>query len=506
MTTMKSAPSGPTGPTGSTEPTGDPHRAAGASGWRRLPGPLGVPRSVRDTPFAALRLRLVVTNVVVVAVVLAALCAIFYTYEAHSTQVQVDQQLADEARHEAMKGLPNATTTDATESPYIPGSPNLFAVVIAAPHQVAQDDDQVAQYGLPDWASAQPVLVGTQATTAVTVVRGGVRYRLYTLPIHSGTRVVGAVQSGTSLTVYDERLHDLLVILVLLSVCVLLLTAILSAYLTERSLTPARQAFARQRQFAAAASHELRTPLAFIRSQAELIAGTDAAGTDGEDVTGDARDIITEVDYLTRMTHDLLLLARDEGDVRALNRTFVDLRAVMRDAAATALPLAGERGVRLIVADNTPASGKALSVLGDADRLRQLVLILLDNSIRYTPSGGAVYVDARAERRARLGSQHRRCAVLTVRDTGVGIAPEVQPHIFEPFYRSNAAQPHARDEGSTGLGLALAQWIAHAHGGAIAVRSTPGEGSVFTITLPRMLVGAAGAGSGAARESVPDGE
>lgn len=473
-------------------PAGDSSRPSRPPRVRRLPAPLAAVlndlRDGRGSPFALLRRRLVVTNVVVVGVVLLGLCALFYTYEARITQTQVDQQLVSEARHEAERGLPVAATPDSAESPYVPGSPSVFSIIVAPPHRILQDDDQVARDGLPDWDSARPVLAGTQSAASATIVRDGIRYRVYTIPIRSGN-AIAAVQSGTSLRIYDDHLRDLLVILLLLSACVLLLTTTLSIALAARALNPARQAFARQRQFAAAAAHELRTPLAFIRSQAELIAGTASAGADeadGSSAASDALDIIGEVDYLTRMTRDLLLLARDERDTRVLNRTLVDLRAVVRDVAATALPLAQRRGVRLEFDrhDTGSAGEHALWVSADADRLRQLVVILLDNGIHYTPAGGSVRVETRAERKSYLGGQHGDRAVLAVHDTGVGIAPDEVPHIFEPFYRASAPQPQARDDGGTGLGLALAQWIAHAHDGTIAVRSTPGQGSVFTVSLP----------------------
>lgn len=476
-----------------------PQRWLGAVGaWLRET------RGGRGSPFATLRRRLVITNVVVVAVVLAVLCAIFYTYEARSTQTQVDQQLVGEAQHEAAKGLPGPETgPDEEERPYAPGSPNLFSIALAAPHRVVQDDDQIGRLGLPDWVSAAPVLAGTQPSTYATVARDGARYRLYTVPIRSGGTIVGAVQSGTSLAIYDDHLQDLRIILSLLSISVLLLTTILSVYLAERALKPARLAFARQRQFAAAASHELRTPLAFIRSQAELIATADQDGDRPdmpdvkEGVTADAREILTEVDYLTRMTRDLLLLARDEHDARVLSMKPVDFAALACEAAATVRPLAEERGVRLAVEVNRAADAGAVTVNGDADRLRQLVLILLDNAIRYTPAGGSVSLLLRAERRPHLGGQHAGRAVMSVRDTGVGIEESELARIFEPFYRASTPRPHVRDmhdasdasdasdnTSGTGLGLALAQWIAHAHGGTITVRSTPGKGSAFTVMLP----------------------
>ncbi|MEO7000582.1 MAG: ATP-binding protein, partial [Ktedonobacterales bacterium] len=129
-------------------------------------------------------------------------------------------------------------------------------------------------------------------------------------------------------------------------------------------------------------------------------------------------------------------------------------------------------------------------VRGDADRLRQLTLILLDNALRYTPQGGAVHVTAR---RAPRGWEHGHRlhgdqATLSIADTGVGIASEHLPHLFEPFYRAAPQPPSVANasvrSGGTGLGLAVADWIARAHGGSITATSTVDKGSVFTVTLP----------------------
>jgi signal transduction histidine kinase len=117
--------------------------------------------------------------------------------------------------------------------------------------------------------------------------------------------------------------------------------------------------------------------------------------------------------------------------------------------------------------------------------LRQLFFGLLENAMRYTPTGGSIRVAMRLEKRAHLLGDHRRHAYISVSDTGAGIAPEHLPHIFEPFYRVvSAARPLHETQHGTGLGLALSQWIVQAHGGAIAVESTPGAGTTFTVALP----------------------
>jgi signal transduction histidine kinase len=144
----------------------------------------------------------------------------------------------------------------------------------------------------------------------------------------------------------------------------------------------------------------------------------------------------------------------------------------------------------------------AALVEGDPDRLRELALILIENAVRYTPRGGAVTVTVRTARGAVIRGERRGHVTLTVRDSGVGIAPEDQPHIFEPFYRaSSSAMRRASASGvgnvgemgnlsemdgasGSGLGLALAHWIVEAHGGQISLASAPGKGTTFTVELP----------------------
>lgn len=478
------------------------------------------PQTRLATPFAATRRRLVAINLAVVIAILAIMAIAVYVADAHAIDQQIDQELVDRVSHDGASdiiaslksqsaasqpvtrsgdaGRGSVEGTDAGEH-YEPSSPNVFVIGLDSRGHVIYDPGHVAATtGLPNLPALRPILTGAQASTLLTVDDASHDYRLYTVPLRQQGQIVGAVQVGMSLDVPERQLHDLLITLGAVGLVVMLITALASLYLAEQALDPARRAFDRQRQFAAAASHELRTPLAFIRSQAELIADAPAAQVPATEVADDAREIVTEVDYLTRMTRDLLLLARDEHDARALALRSVNLREIAREAVAKVQPLAQEQDITLNApgsehtgAPATYESGTIPRVWGDADRLRQLVLILLDNALRYTPQGGRVDATVRVERKRRLGVHPEGAAVLTVRDTGVGIAPTELARIFEPFYRASAPQPHLRDEhsrttteGGTGLGLALAQWIVHAHGGEITVRSTPGAGSVFTVTLP----------------------
>ena len=220
----------------------------------------------------------------------------------------------------------------------------------------------------------------------------------------------------------------------------------------------------RMRQFLADCSHELRAPLTRVRSAMDLLSrlGHDDPEFRSRTITA----AITETDRMSALVRNLLLLARADAGAN------IQRRPVRLGDVLTA---AGDRAGRIGdgVTLHTPAAGEpgGIVVEGDADHLEQLVLILLDNALKYTPPPGDVW----------LGTQVAGNEVLiTVRDTGLGIPAGDLPHVFDRFYRGRNASAAS----GTGLGLAIGQWIAGQHGGRIDSASTPGEGSSFTIHLP----------------------
>ncbi len=454
------------------------------------------------SPLAASRRRLVLVNLAVVSLILVMMAFAVYITDTRAMRQQIDGQLVRWAQQDWAADYLNshgggdvAADQDGVEQ-YEPSSPNLFALVLDAHGHVLYDPARVTAYGLPDLAAARPVLEGTASSDLSTATLHGVEFRLYSIPLVANGHSIGVLQTGASLESAERQANDLLAVLGLVGLGVLLLTALASVYLANQAMEPMRLAFERQRQFAAAASHELRTPLAVVRSQAELVArrlarapAVPIARQDADDLRADVVEIVAEVDYMSRLVRDLLVLARSGGAGAPLHRQMVDMGALAEDAVARVHGQAEARGVHLAL--EVPAVGDgpppALVVVGDVDRLRQLALILLENAIRYTPSGGAVTVAVAHHRQHALLGQHGDQISLSVRDTGIGIAGADLPRIFEPFYRATiavgaGAQP-AEEHGSAGLGLALARWIVEAHGGDLTVESEVGSGSVFTVTL-----------------------
>ncbi len=433
-----------------------------------------------------------------------------YIGETQAIQQQVAQQLRDHAQTDIAHGaanvaanaLPGVVVTLPTpqngedeisdHDVYEPAGPNIFTIILNTSGNTVTDVSGVKQFGLPDRAAAAPVLSGAQKESLVTAHVKDQEYLLLTHALYNSKGdLVGALQVGQSLAPMEQQTHVLVLILLLVGGGALALTAGASLYLADRALQPMRLAYDRQRQFAAAASHELRTPLAFVRSQLELVsrhvkrALPGASGSYAEpgalaaSVSEDLDDTLHEVDYMTRLVRDLLLMARDADDHRSITWRPVDLRRLTRDVADTVRPSAEQHGLTL---DNPSAGAEEIWVMGDYDRLRQLLLILLDNATRYTPEGGKIWLETRSGRGSLLGGR-RPLAQSIVGDTGVGIAPDQQERIFEAFYRPAGHNARA-DHGGAGLGLALARWLVSAHEGEISVKSAPGEGSVFTVTLP----------------------
>jgi signal transduction histidine kinase len=179
---------------------------------------------------------------------------------------------------------------------------------------------------------------------------------------------------------------------------------------------------------------------------------------------------LEEIDRLTRMIRNLLVLAQaDAGEVKPRVES-IDLNELVRDIVEQMQVVAGARAIRVRAYTANPVPVRA-----DPMRLRQMMLNLIDNALKYTPEGGQI--DVRVERQSAT-------ARVRVRDTGVGISAEDLPHIFERFYRADKSRTRDGNVDGCGLGLPIVKWVAEMHGGQVEVSSAPGQGSVFTVSLP----------------------
>jgi signal transduction histidine kinase len=297
-------------------------------------------------------------------------------------------------------------------------------------------------------------------TITLTELRG-TPIRMLSMPIGEGDDVLLVNVLGDR----TAELNTLAVLLLVLAVGGLLVLAaslVVGWVYAERALVPIRDALRRQREFAADASHELRTPLAIVRGSVEdLRRNADqpvsTVGTALEDIEG-------EVDRLTALVDDLLLLARTDSGVLELASEPTDLAEVALDASGVLVAAADRHDVRIEV------DAQPVPLVADPGRLRQLVTILLDNAVRHAPAGSTVEVSVAAVD----GS-----ARLRVEDRGPGFRPEDLPRAFDRFWRAPDAPP-----GGTGLGLSIAAWIAERHGGTVAASNRPDGGARLEVLLP----------------------
>jgi len=219
-------------------------------------------------------------------------------------------------------------------------------------------------------------------------------------------------------------------------------------------------------QFTADASHELRTPVALIRTTAELTLRRERTP---ETYREALRQIVAESDRMAHLIEDLLLLARADAGLPTLPLDRVELTPLVRDVCEQGQVLAQSR--QLDISAQVP--DEPVYVEANDPALRRLLLLLVDNAVKYTPAGGHITLSVDREPGA---------ATVTVRDTGIGIPDSALPHVFERFYRVDESRN--RDAGGTGLGLSIAKWIAERHHASLEAESVVGQGSAFRVRFP----------------------
>lgn len=473
-------------------------------------------------PFS-LRLQVTVWYTTAFAALLVLTGAVFYQYLERSLEASVDTDLQLRTQQVASGILlthgaidvGNVTGDLAGFAPQTPGVPQPSADVntgglvrvLNAHGGLLGETPAFRTLQVPTASITQPLQgIPWQGTVHS---RSDQEVRLYSRTLTLQGKLVAVIQVGEELSHLHRLLHSLVAALFVVGLLVLVCCAAGSYWLAARSFAPIQrlsetarkiqagdlhqrvpvpavrdevhylavtlnemltsldQSFTRQRQFVADASHELRTPIAVIRNKAG-IALLDPPQL--EETVTVLQEIRSETERLSLLLTNLLTLARGDEEQAPLEREVVVLDRLVETVAAATEALAAQQQVWLEVQIPHP-----ISIMGDEARLIQVVMNLLENAIRYTNPGGRVRIEL---------AQTSTAVHLTVRDTGIGIAPEHLPHIFERFYR---AAPVRRQTEGSGLGLSIVAWIVRSHGGSIAVESQVGRGSCFTITLPLLL-------------------
>ncbi|MFC5651623.1 sensor histidine kinase [Paenibacillus solisilvae] len=425
--------------------------------------------------FNRTRRRLVFLNAAVFLLVLSVLGVLLYAHmrlrllhETDESMKQAKTQLQQSVHHLSELLRPDASSTEPREK-------LTYLMWDAKGKLVGQSPPSSLEKHTTELIGDRP-----DVTEIRTVSAGGQNYRVLTVSLASpspeGITAVGIVKS---LGDVDRTLQLLLTDIVAAMIVGGVLSVFVGMYLAGRALIPIRRSWDKQQRFVEDASHELRTPTAVIHAQTELLLQHPERSIEQE--SPQIAVILKESRRLGRLVNDLLTLARSDSNQALIQPALLSLDSLLFEVTEPFRMFAESKGIEIIMEVEEP-----LALWGDDNRIRQLLVIVLDNALKYTPESGEIRVTGRY-----ASSQ---AVSIVIADTGCGIAAEDLPRVFERFYRSDKSR--SRSQGGTGLGLSIAEWIVEAHGGSIRVHSKVNEGTQVEMLFPRKPLGIAPGRSG----------
>lgn len=476
--------------------------------------------SLRHRFRLGIRLQILCGYTLVFTIVLGLSGAISYQYIENALEDNVNTSLQIQAHQLAEEmvvgndtltihdttGRWSGITSDHSASATGDASTESLVRVLDTQGRVVRETPASKLLQIPPQSITQPLRGQAWEGTIRTVNGQEVQFYSQALTVHG--KLFAILQVGQSLRALHALLNQLIGLLLLVGFLALLLCAVSSSWLLRRAFVPIHQvirtarriqaghldqrvplpkaadeirdlaltlnemldaldrSMTRQRRFVADASHELRTPVAVIRNKTSIAL---LKPQKRQEYLTVLRDINEETERLGHLISDLLALARGDEGQAPFEHEPVRLDVLAEATAVSLHPLAEERQIQLVTHIEQP-----VTVMGDEARLIQVAMNLLGNALRFTNPGGHVSLSVHIE---------QNTGQLAVRDTGIGIAPEHLPHLFERFYRADPARQHT-DGKSTGLGLAIVEWIVRVHHGSIVVKSDVGQGSCFTVMLP----------------------
>lgn len=410
--------------------------------------------------FKKTKRRLVILNALVFFILQNLFGAMIYFYTHYSLYHQADQTILDKKNHLLSE---NKDKLSIELDPERDENHRLIYILWEKGHKL----NEVVPANAISTANSNHFLglINKQGLQSISI--GGVSYRLVTVPVASKKNYapVQNIQIIYNLKRENDMLAHLLMVIgfgSLLSVFIAILAGI---YLASKALIPIRKSWEKQQKFVADASHELRTPLSVMKLNLEHLFRHPDHNIEQESET--IHQAIREINFLSKMVSELLTLARSDSNQQQLVQETIQLDDILRQVVKDFKTLAMIKQIQL-TADIHP-----IKMTGDKERLKQLFVILLDNALKYTKENGSISIKS---------SVKNSRALIDITDTGIGIAKEDLPHIFDRYYRGDKSR--TRHLEGSGLGLSIANWIVQSHLGKIRIMSNEGDGTQVSVSFP----------------------
>lgn len=395
--------------------------------------------------------RLVLLNFIAFTIIFSVFSFIIYQLVERTLYTSVDRELTIAKQVEEQPGT----------RPHAPFNPRMIVLIRDEKGSIL-NGEQIGTRFLNDFSENIPFSPDTLNTIQTTKLGDGYVFRTLLRKNGNGTFTEFLI----SIEAEQNVVENFIEILAICTIIFVLFSITASYFLAKRSMNPIINSWNKQSEFVENASHELRTPLTIIQSKLEFLL-TKPQNTIMEQFESIGLSL-SETRRMTKMTSNLLTLARADSLEQQLQKESVNISELVTEAAQPFIELAELEGKELIVQTHYDRS-----ILVDKERIYQLLIILLDNALKYTSANDKIHIVVKKDSEQ---------AIIEVSDTGIGIRPENLSKVFDRFYREDKAR--AFESSGTGLGLSIAQWIVESHNGTIQVSSAVPKGTIFQIKLP----------------------
>ncbi|WP_251554470.1 sensor histidine kinase [Neobacillus muris] len=415
--------------------------------------------------FRQTHIKLTLLNSLVFIILIGLLGSAVYLYTEHQLYKDVNQSL--------MESIDQLTNPRGAKGEYrennveqVPGfmrrDPRIMTLIWDENGNLLSDQDRTALI----FENREAVIQPKKLETLVDIDIENYSFRYAAVAVQYPQLGKLTVQFIRNVDSEKELLNRLLLIILIGCGAGVLCAIGIGYFLAGRALVPIKNAWDKQQQFVSDASHELRTPLAVIQAKTEILFRSPSATV--QDKILDISTISAESRRLSKLVTNLLTLARSDSNQIEMNKQPFQVDELLKNIIQQFedIALYQEKSLQLDVSE-------AITFYADKERIHQLIVILLDNAMKYTNEGGEILLSCR---------QTHSSIILQVKDTGIGIPEEDIPKIFDRFYQSDQARSAAE---GTGLGLSIAKWIVEKHQGKTKVQSTIGKGTAIEITFPK---------------------